>query len=204
MKTIEYFFSPPSPWSYLGHDCLLEMAARHGMTVRPRPFALATEIFPISGGLPLNKRSPQRQAYRLVELKRWSEFRDVPLNIHPRFFPVPDVDPASLMICAVIGKNGDDAGLRLAAAQFRALWVEERDIADKRTLIEIAQQCGLDGEELWQTREEGRPLYEENTEMARRLQVFGAPWYVYDGEPFWGQDRLDFLERALARQAAGQ
>lgn len=198
MKTIEYFFSPPSPWSYLGHQRLLEMAAQYGATVQPRPFALTSEIFPISGGLPLNERPPQRQAYRLIELKCWSEFRNLPLNVHPRFFPVTDVDRSSLMLCAAILKHGNEAGLRLAAAQFRAVWVEERDIADQQTLIDIAQGCGLDGVALWDAREEGRSLYAENTEQARRLQVFGAPWYVYEGEPFWGQDRLDFLERALA------
>lgn len=87
MKTIEYYFSPQSPWAYLGHDRLLAIASRHGATVQPRPFALASTIFPVSGGLPLKQRAPQRQAYRLVELKRWSEHLGLPLNIHPKHFP---------------------------------------------------------------------------------------------------------------------
>ena len=199
MKVIEYYFSPPSPWAYMGHDRLLEMAARYGAQIEPRPFALSTAVFPISGGLPLKQRAPQRQAYRLVELRRWSEYLGVPLNIHPRHFPVADDQPASLLVAAAIKLVDNDAALRLLRAIYRAVWVEDRNIADHDTLIQIAGECGLDGEALHAARDEARQLFDQYTESALEKQVFGAPWYIYEGEPFWGQDRLEFLERALAR-----
>lgn len=198
MKTIEYYFSPPSPWAYMGHDRLLDMAKRHGAQVVPRPFALGSAVFPISGGLPLKQRAPQRQAYRLVELKRWSEYLGVPLNIHPKHFPVTNDEPASLLIAAAIVQAGNDAALKLTGAVFRAVWAEERDIADHATLVGIADACGMDGKALLAGADAARELYEQNTQKAIELQIFGAPWYLYKGEPFWGQDRLEFLERALA------
>lgn len=198
MKTIRYFFSPQSPWTYLGHERLLAVAHKHDAVVEPRPIALGERIFPISGGLPLGKRSPQRQAYRLVELKRWSEYLGVPLNLHPKFFPVKDVDAAT-MIAAAIRSDGNAAAMKLAGGVFRAVWALDADIADRDTLIRIARECGLDGESLYAARESAQDLYEQFTKEAIDLQVFGAPWYEYKGEPFWGQDRLDFLERALSQ-----
>lgn len=199
MKTIEYYFSPPSPWAYMGHDRLMELAARHNAKVEPRPVALGTAVFPISGGLPLKQRAPQRQAYRLIELKRWSEYLGVPLNLHPKHFPVTDEAPAALMICAAINTVGNEAALKLVRGVYRAVWVEDRDIAQAETVIQIADECGLDGKALYEGREDARELYEQYTQRAIDAQVFGAPWYVYNGEPFWGQDRLEFLDRALAR-----
>ena len=198
MKTIEYYFSPPSPWAYMGHDRLLEIAARHGAAVQPRPIAMAAAIFPVSGGLPLKQRAPQRQAYRLQELARWSKHLGLPLNLHPKYFPVTDDEPASLMVAAAIHLEGDEAALRLLRAVYRAVWVEDRNIADTDTLIQLAKECQLDGQALLDDHVQARKLYEQYTQDAIARQVFGAPWYVYKGESFWGQDRLDFLDRALA------
>jgi len=199
MKTIEYYFSPSSPWAYMGHDRLLKIAEKHGAQLEPRPFALGAAIFPISGGLPLPKRAPQRQAYRLFELRRWSEHLGLPLNIHPKYFPVSDDQAASLMIAAAHNIEGKDAALRLLGATFRALWAEDRNTSDPNTLIEIAGECQLDGQALYAGQDEARRFYDQCTKQAIERQVFGAPWYVYQDEPFWGQDRLDFLDRALAK-----
>lgn len=196
MKTIQYYFSPKSPWTYLGHERLLELARQHDAVVEPRPMELA-KIFPLSGGLPLDKRPPQRQAYRLTELRRWSQHLKLPLTVQPRFFPVDETDAARMI--AAVAKAGDNKGaLKLAGAVLRAVWAEERNIADAATLIQIASDCGLDGAALHAGREAGADLYDQFTKEAIELQVFGAPWYVYRGESFWGQDRLEFLDRALA------
>lgn len=200
MKTIEYYFSPQSPWSYLGHQRLLDIAARHGAQVDPRPVALSKVIFPNSGGVPLKQRAPQRQAYRLVELKRWKEHLGLPLNVHPQYFPVADDEPATLLIAAAINQAGKDDALRLMHAVYRAVWVDDKDIANPDTLVELANCCGLDGQALLAAQEDARKLVDRYTQAAMERQVFGAPWYVYNDESFWGQDRLDFLERALASE----
>jgi 2-hydroxychromene-2-carboxylate isomerase len=196
VKTVHYFLTPSSPWTYLGHERFVEMARRHGATVLLRPADLG-RVLPQSGGLPLAKRAPQRQAYRLHELARWRDRIGAPLNIHPKHFPVPGDDAARLIIAADLAV-GTDAALGLAFALMRAVWAQERDISDAATRTAIATECGLDPAALDAKSDDARAAYEANTEEALRMNVFGMPWYVVDGVPFWGQDRLEFVERALA------
>ena len=195
MKFIEYFFAPHSPWTYLGHDHLCEIAARHEAAIECKPVDLGL-VFPVSGGVPLAKRAPQRQAYRLLELGRWSRHLGVPLNLQPRFFPVPADDAARLIV--ITGRVlGPEAAVRISGALLRAVWAEERNIGDEATLAAIATECGFDGAALMAQRAEAQAEYERYTQEAIDCGVFGSPWYRYRGENFWGQDRLDFLERAL-------
>src|ERR1700675_3453118 len=127
-KLIDYYFTPISPYTYLGHERFLEIAARHGATVAVKPVDYG-RIFPVSGGLPLKQRAPQRQAYRLTELERWSKHLDKALNVKPKFFPVSP-DAAAKWIIAAQARGAADA-LRLAGALLRAVWAEERDISDE-------------------------------------------------------------------------
>jgi 2-hydroxychromene-2-carboxylate isomerase len=196
-KRCEYFFTPLSPWAYLGHARFVEMARKHGAQVEIKPMDIA-KVFNVSGGLPLAKRSPQRQAYRLVELKRWSEYLQIPLNLHPKFFPASP-DAAAKLIIATRLAHGADAALDLAGAAMRAVWAEERNIADTATLIAIAAERGHDGKALLKSSETTsvQSEYGRITDEAIATDVFGSPCYVIDGEAFWGQDRLDFVKRAL-------
>jgi 2-hydroxychromene-2-carboxylate isomerase len=198
-KTIDYYMTCPSPWSYLGHARLLVIAQHHGATINLKPVDYG-RIFPASGGLPLPKRAPQRQAYRLVELARWRDFLGVPLNTQPKFFPV-DAAPSALLVCAALHEK--DKALALAGAIMRACWAEDRDIADADTLKAIADGSELDGTALLAQAADpaARATYDRFTQEAIDRNVFGAPTYVFDNEMFWGQDRLDFLNRALARAA---
>lgn len=197
-STIDYYFAPVSPWSYLGHDRLVAIAAKHRARVNVMPIDLA-RVFPVSGGLPLAQRPPQRLAYRLVELARWRDHLGLPLNITPRY-ATSGGTPASLWIIAA-GEIGQDAALALAGAVLRARWAEERDIADTGTLSLLATAVGLDGGAL--AARAGSPgiaaRFEALTQQAIDAQVFGVPWYVHAGIPYWGQDRLDFLDRSLAQ-----
>jgi len=198
MKHIDYYLATVSPWAFLGHDRLVAMAREHGATIAVKPVNFG-DVFPVSGGLPLSKRAPQRQAYRLIELARWSRFLDVPLNLQPRHFPV-SAEIASHFVLAALERSVD-AALDLTLALGRAVWTEERDIADPATIRSIADACGIDGAAL--AERAGAPdiatRYAVLTQEAIDRGIFGAPTYVYAGEPFWGQDRLDFLDRALAK-----
>jgi 2-hydroxychromene-2-carboxylate isomerase len=199
-KTIQYFFAPHSPWAYLGHERLVALAREKGAHIELKPFDLA-KGFSVSGGLPLAKRAPQRQAYRLQELARWSGFLNVPLNLQPKFFPIPP-DAAARLIIATRTSLGADAALALTGAIMRALWSEEKNISDDATLAQVANTCGLDGQMLVKSSQTAgvQEQYERNTDEAMAASVFGAPWYVIDGESFWGQDRLDFVARALEKK----
>jgi 2-hydroxychromene-2-carboxylate isomerase len=197
-KHIDYYFSPVSPFTYLGHERFVAIARRHRATIAVKPIDLGL-VFPVSGGLPLGKRAPQRQAYRLAELKRWSRHLDVPLNLQPAHFPVSPALASHFVVAASERDTG--AALDLALALGRAVWAEDRDISDAATVAALAADCGLDATAL--AERAGAPdtatRYAQLTQEAIDRGVFGAPTYVCDGEMFWGQDRLDFLDRALAK-----
>ena len=196
--TVEYYFAPQSPWTYLGHQRLQQIAAASGARIEVLP-ADYGRIFPASGGLPLPKRAPQRQAYRLVELARFSQHLGLPLNVQPKHFPVP-ADDAARLIVAVQQHDGHAAALALAGAVMRAVWVDERNIADPDTLATLLAEQGLGATRLAESRSAAaQQAYDANTDRALALGVFGAPTYAVQGELFWGQDRLDFLQRRLAR-----
>ncbi len=195
---IDYFLSPQSPWTYLGHERFAAIAARGGATINVLPVDLG-RVFPVSGGLPLAKRAPQRQAYRLVELKRFSEHLGRPLNLHPRYFPVSGDDAAKLII-AVDVADGSAAAMKIAGAIMRGVWVEEKNIADPSVLQAMLEACGLTARRLEDSQSQSvHERYEQDSQRAIDGGVFGAPTFVIDGEMFWGQDRLDFVERRLAR-----
>ena len=196
---VDYYFAPQSPWAYLGHQRLVEIAARAGATVRVMPIDLGGKVFPISGGLPLGQRAPQRQAYRLVELQRFSEHLNAPLNLKPKFFPVGGDDAARHIIAADLAQ-GSAAAMQVAGAVLSACWAQERNIADDKVLAELLAEQGLPAALLEQSHSQAvQERYEAYTQAAIDAGVFGAPSYVVGGEIFWGQDRLDFVERALSR-----
>ena len=156
-------------------------------------------MFPQSGGLPLSKRAPQRQAYRLVELRRFSEHLHAPMNLQPKFFPV-NPDDAARLIIAVELHDGSDAAMHITDAVLRAVWVDERNIADEAVLALLLKERELPARRLEDAHSQAvAERYQANTQRAIEAGVFGAPSYVIDGEIFWGQDRLDFVDHRLAR-----
>lgn len=195
MPRIDCYLTMSSPWAYLGHGVLGEIAARHGVTVSYYPLAFG-RLFPETGGLPLPQRHPARQRYRLVELQRWREARGLPLRLAPAKWPFA---PELADRCVVaIAETGGDPAVFMARA-FAAIWNEERDLADRATLKEIATAVGFDGAALLDRAEAAgsAAVYDTNLQRALAAGVFGAPSYVRDGEVFWGQDRLALLDAAL-------
>ena len=175
----------------LGHQRFAEIAGRAGAAVNAKPVDYGV-IFPVSGGLPLGKRAPQRQAYRLSELARWRDHLGIPLTIQPKYFPVDGTQGAYLIAGAEPAKR-----MAILLDVLSAVWVREENIADAAVISAIAARHGVaDAQAATQA---GKAVYEANTQEALARNVFGAPTYAYKDELFWGQDRLDFLERALAR-----
>lgn len=198
MKTVDYFMTPVSPYVYLGHDRFRVLCARTGAAIRLVVMDLG-KVFPVSGGVALKDRAPQRQAYRLQELRRWRDHLGMPLNLQPRFFPAPPA-AASTLILAAQSVHGIEAALDLAGDCLRAVWAEERNIADAATLHAIATARGHDADALLARAgsEQIAARFAADSQTAIDRGVFGAPTYALGDELFWGQDRLDFLERALA------
>ena len=201
MRKIDYYFSLVSPWAYLGHAPFLAMAERHGCAVTYKPVFLG-EVFSETGGLPLARRHPVRQRYRLVELQRWREKRGVPLNPHPKFWPF-EVSLADRCVIALQAAGTDPAAFTSRA--FTGVWARDENLADEAVLAAIAEEVGVDaGTMLADAHSEAvAAAYAGNIADALAADVFGSPSYVVDGEVFWGQDRLDLLADMLAsgRQA---
>ena len=202
--TIDYYLSLNSPWTYMGSALLAEVAKRNGATINVKP-AKFGPIFEKTGGLPLPKRSPERRAYRLMELKRWREVRNIPLILQPKNSPSDDAAATRLVIAAKL--QGKDAH-RLATELGRAIWELDEPLGEAAVIAAAAKRAGIDAAAV---RADGPPdaeldqLYEQYTQEALAAGVFGAPSFVLpSGEIFWGQDRLEMLERALKMLRAPQ
>jgi 2-hydroxychromene-2-carboxylate isomerase len=195
-RVIDYYFSLISPWAYIGHASFMDIARRHGVEVNYKPVFLG-RVFSETGGLPLAQRHPVRQRYRMVELQRWREKRGLSFNLQPKYWPF-DVNLADRCVIsvAVAGKDPDPF-LRRA---YTAVWEEERDLGNPLVLTEIAEQAGLDSTSLMDIAvgSTTEAIYALNLENAIAGDVFGSPAYVLNGEVFWGQDRLELLDEALA------
>jgi carboxymethylenebutenolidase len=195
---IDYYASLNSPWTHLGAARIEAMAAANGASLRIWPVDFGT-IFPASGGLPLPRRAPQRQAYRMMELTRWRDLLGIPIMIEPKFFPSPETLTAGCTI-AVRETIGDGPAIKLAHRILKALWQEEKNPSDPATLAVLIKDVGLDPDAVLTLGEEPRWLERRtaDTQAALARGVFGAPSYVIGEEIFWGQDRLNFVERRLA------
>ena len=192
---IHYHFSL-SPWAYLGFPRLEAMAHRHGVEIIQKPVKMAETLRQTNGRL-LKDRGTARIAYRNLELKRWKKFLSSPIKPEPAFFPCDDSLAARTVIAA---REAGEVVSPLVGALFTALWVEDRNIADRDTLAEILVAGGYQADRTLKSAQSDEigAVYEADTAEAVSLGVFGSPTYVYNEELFFGQDRLDFLERALA------
>lgn len=193
---IDYYFWMNSDWAYLGADRLEALAARQGVAIRYKPVDLP-DVYARTGGVLLGQRAPERQAYRIAELKRWCRKLGIHVNPQPAYM-CPNADLASCIVIAANEAGRDTVGLYKAI--LRAQWCEERDVSSQATLLDILREQGLDGPDLLaRARQPGvQARYRGYTDEAVRAGVFGSPSYVYQGELFWGQDRLDMLEEAIA------
>jgi 2-hydroxychromene-2-carboxylate isomerase len=195
---IEYFYSLASPFTFLGSEKFQTIAKKYNVEIVEKPCDLVGGIFSKTGGVPVPQRSSQRQKYRLDELKRWSEFLNIKINLKPKFFPPKDPHiPAKYTIAAnLLGTK-----ILFGHEILKKLWVEEKDISDEKNIELISKQFKINFIKLstLAKSEKVSKIYADNTEEAIQKNVFGAPTYFLNNELFWGQDRLEFLERALKK-----
>ena len=194
-KSVDYFMSLASPYSYMGGRRLRPIIEDTGAVFHIKP-VIGPKIMAATGGLPVAKRHPARLAYRLVELDRWKRHWSIPMNIQPKFFPVDDHRAAHMVIAAE--RQGLDA-IALSNVFLACVWEGEQDISDLAILVAAAEGAGFDGAALAAhvDTEEIAAVHQANTDEAIGHQVFGMPWFIHDGVPYWGQDRIRFLAKAL-------
>lgn len=195
VKEIDYYLFGASPFAYLGHNLFHEIAARHGVAINYKLMDLPA-VWANSGSVPVGQRSPLRQRYRRIELQRLAQYRGLPLNLDPKVFPV---DARLSDLCAIaIGHAGGNPRDYLWAGH-RCVWAENRDLADPETIARMLTETGHDAERILALARtsEVEAIRERNTADAIAADAVGAPVYVYKGEPFWGQDRLEQLDHML-------
>ncbi|WP_410219154.1 2-hydroxychromene-2-carboxylate isomerase [Paracoccus sp. (in: a-proteobacteria)] len=197
MAHVDYYLGTISPWSYLAGNRLEEIASRHGATITYKPLDLL-QLFDRTGGVRPAQRHPSRMEYRNQELPRWADHLGMRLNLRPAHWPVNMAPSSYAVIAAQEAGGGDLAGL--VQAFLRAVWAEDRDISDDGVIRDLLAAHGFDSSLADKGLFIGAETYGRNLEQAVEAGVFGAPFYVVreTGERFWGQDRLDFLDRHLA------
>lgn len=193
---IDCYLTAISPFAFLGHDALSAVAEKHGKTIEYKPFNMFG-VWEVSGAVPPMKRPPVRQRYRLIELQRVAEFRGIDLVLKPTHFPT---DPTLADHCAIaISQSGGNPGKFLRAVG-EAVWVKNKQIADVDLLAGLLNDNGYSADEII-AQAGSQEVSDEraaNTQAAIAADAVGAPAYVYDGEVFWGQDRIDYLDHMLS------
>lgn len=194
-RQVDYYFSFQSPWAYIGHAPFREVVSAYDLKVNLKPVVLV-DLFSETGGLPLMKRHPVRQRYRMVELQRWRDRRGLKFNLQPTHWPINARLADGVVIAAVEAGLDPDNYMRRG---FAAVWEDQLNMADAETIVKIADESGLPGKKLVDRSgaDEIGAVYEQNRQDAIAGDVFGSPGYVLDGEVFWGQDRIDLLADAL-------
>lgn len=196
MTSIDYYLTSVSPWTYLGHRAVQEVAAKHGATLVVKPVNLG-EMFKVSGQVSLADRPVVRQRYRFIELQRFAEMRGRKLNLKPKFFPTNPTLADHTIIA--VREAGHDP-MAYMDSVFSAVWADEADISVEATLAGLIAAAGFDAAAILAKAHspEVAAIRARNTVDAVAVDATGVPAFVLNGEPFWGQDRIDMLDRALS------
>ncbi len=195
-STIDYYYYGASPFSYFGHQAIVDVAARHGATLNIKPVNLMG-LWDISGAVPPGQRPPVRQRYRFLELQRVADIRGLSINLKPAHFPV-DMTLADCCVIAALKKDSDV--VQLIGHFFTGVWQDQANMADEAEIHSRLIECGFDADAILKLAKSDavKTIRETNTSDAIAADAVGAPAYVLNGEVFWGQDRIDHVDHALA------
>lgn len=196
MAHIDLFFSTLSPYAYLAGNRAEEVAAKHNATITYKPLDIMA-LFARTGGTAPKDRHASRVEYRAQELVRQARKRGFAFNLKPAHWPTNGA-PSSYAFIAAQNAGGGDLG-KLMFAITRAVWAEDQDIAEDAVVRRCLSEAGFDPKLADSGLLEGAETYAANLEEAVERGVFGSPFYITDTDQrFWGQDRIDDLDAALA------
>lgn len=196
MAHIDLFFSTLSPYAYLAGNRAEEVAAKHGATITYKPFDIMA-LFARTGRTPPKDRHISRVEYRAQELVRQSKKAGLPFNLKPAHWPTNGA-PSSYAFIAAQNAGGGDLG-KLIFAITRAVWAEDKDIAEDTMVRACLEEAGFDPSLADSGLLQGAETYAANLEEAIERGVFGAPFYITDTDArFWGQDKIEDLDATLA------
>lgn len=199
MRVVHYF-SPMSGYAYLGFGALGALADRRRASIEHKPVDIM-KVFAAVDAIASARQSPARLAHRRADMARWARRRGLQANLQPRFWPVD----ATLASCAIIAAQENGFGATaLTASILSAVWARDLDIARPDVIGALARENGLDGGEILDLAQSPAIFarYLANTQEAIAAGVIGSPTYRVGDELYFGQDRLDFVEEALAEALA--
>lgn len=196
MAQIDYYYFSISPFAYLGHQEILRVAEKHNAQLNFKPVDLF-KIWEISGAVPPAKRPAVRQRQRFIELQRVAEYRQLPINVRPEFFPT-DPQLGDKTVIALI-KDGHNPAEYIGKV-LSACWTENKNIADQDVVSDLLQSSGFDAQDIISKAQtdEIDAVRQQNSQDAIDADAVGVPTYVLNGEAFWGQDRIEYLDAALS------
>lgn len=193
---IDFYFDYSSPYGYFAAMKIDDLAAKNGRSVNWKPILLGT-VFKVTGGQPL-PMLPLKGPYALRDILRSARFHGLPYQ-QPSKFPVATQAPAR----AFYWVNDRDPALakKLAQALYQAYFLQDRDISSPEITADVAATLGLQRDEVLAALNDAavKDRLKNEVDAAIKLGVFGSPYIVVDGEPFWGIDRFDQIEHWLAR-----
>jgi len=195
MNPIDFYFDFSSPYGYLAAQKIDALAAKHGRIVRWRPMLLGV-VFKQTGAAPLTE-VPVKGPYSKHDFARSARFHGIEFRMPP-VFPIPSQAPARMVLWA--RAQGEAEAARLAKALYRAFFVDGLDISKPEIAAEVAGRAGFDAATARAAVDDPavKDALKREVESAIAAGVFGSPFVIVDGEPFWGLDRFDQLERWLA------
>lgn len=191
---IEFYFDYSSPYGYIASTKIEALAARYDREVLWRPFLLGV-AFKQTGGQPL-PQVPLKGDYAKRDFARSAKFWGVEYR-QPSNFPISGVAPSRAFYW--MEHTNPAQAPALAKALLRAYFVDDVNIADAEQVVAVGQRMGVPGDELRAglTDQAVKDILKAEVDKAIARGVFGSPYIVVDGEPFWGMDRLDQVERWL-------
>lgn len=195
MVHIDYYLFGQSPFTFLGHRALKDMADRHGITVTLKPVILK-DLWANSGARPTPEQPGIRQRYERIELQRVALERGVSINLRPQFFPI-DISLADRCTIAIVESGGD--AYDYVEAIGRGVWCDEADLSNEAEISDRLTATGHDAAAILHCAlsPDIESIRAQNTADAISADAVGVPAYVLNGEVFFGQDRIAALEQAI-------
>jgi 2-hydroxychromene-2-carboxylate isomerase len=193
---IEFYFDFSSPYGYLASEKIEALAARHGREVSWHPVLLGV-VFKQTGAMPL-LQVPLKGEYSRRDMHRSARFHGVDRFLVPTKFPIPSQAAARVVLWSA--QRDPALAARVVHALYRAYFVDDQDISSPEVAVAVAASCGLDAAEVRAAIEDPsiKEALKRANEQAIAKGVFGSPYIIIDGEPFWGLDRLDQVDRWMA------
>ena len=199
-NNIKFYMVPASPWSFLSFDRIEKISSTYNLEVELIPIDIF-KLFEMQEIKMVSKRPEAIQKNRLRELQRWQDHLNIKFNIKPKFWPVNPIRACKLIIASTILYSMDKYKTFVLAKKLsEAVWINDVNTDNDNEIFKIAKEV-VDVESIKNIYFDSKvaSILESNTSNAFKNDIFGVPTFLYNGQVFWGQDRIFFLEKEIKK-----